>query len=315
MIVCIQLPTCASSGEIANRRISRNILPKMLASALVELPFELIRLITLHTVEAPNDRAQIMSLSQISRTWRAAVLGISKLFVSADWVRWPKELLDEWCLRARQQPLNVYMRVKWQGGVGYNALARACLHVSSHATQLGTINIFSTGYWHGRKLAQLLTQLFSHSMPRLQRLYVLSYHSPGEGTFSISAENVPQLRALYTAGVNPYTLESLDITHFGCAPKRPLQWAAWVGLLTRHSAMTHLTFDTSGDFSLPAISPTDPPLSLPSLTSLRLVHFDEMDDFKVSALLRFLVAPNLQSLELHNISSSLVQSVIKSMVR
>ncbi|KAF8311195.1 hypothetical protein DL93DRAFT_2229831, partial [Clavulina sp. PMI_390] len=72
------------------------------------LPIETIQHIISFTLESPTHRKQICQLSRLSRTWRSAVLGMPKLFVSPDW-EWPRGILETWISRAGSRSLNVYI--------------------------------------------------------------------------------------------------------------------------------------------------------------------------------------------------------------
>lgn len=72
-----------------------------------DFPAELLRQIFGYT--SPVDRHEVIALMSVCSTWRYVALGITALFISADWDAWPVEFLREWCQRAGQTGLDVML--------------------------------------------------------------------------------------------------------------------------------------------------------------------------------------------------------------
>jgi len=77
------------------------------SSPLAMLPYELIQEIVSYVVVTPHQQHKVMRLSRVSKRWREAVLGMPRLFTTANWNTWPCQLIDLWCQRAGTQPLNI----------------------------------------------------------------------------------------------------------------------------------------------------------------------------------------------------------------
>jgi len=79
----------------------------MISSPIAMLPPELMRCVISFAAAHPCEHYTILSLSQVSQSFRQTVLDMSWLFTQADWDHWPTPLLDLWCQRARAQSLTV----------------------------------------------------------------------------------------------------------------------------------------------------------------------------------------------------------------
>ena len=79
----------------------RHSLPRM-------LPIELLQDIISLAVPYPRDDYHTtLRLSQVSKRFRDAVLDISRLFTEPKWIRWPVPLLELWCQRACNNPIEI----------------------------------------------------------------------------------------------------------------------------------------------------------------------------------------------------------------
>ena len=106
MTVCVSSDNSANSAQVA---AIFTILRCADTPLVTILPVELVQLIVVRCVAGPQDHEQIISLSHVCRSWRSAILGLSGLFVSANWDRWHHEFLAIWCERVGSRPLSIHL--------------------------------------------------------------------------------------------------------------------------------------------------------------------------------------------------------------
>ncbi|KAF8302535.1 hypothetical protein DL93DRAFT_2173212 [Clavulina sp. PMI_390] len=180
--------------ELEEAVAQHNIIIQMLDRAVApikRLPFELIQDIIQFAVPAPRSHNQIMKLSHISSTWRAATLALSKLFVSPQWETWSVEFCSYWA--SRTGPLGLQASVYADDFPPHPptfVLERSCLSITLHADRLVRLH-FATA----KPLAPLrppqsmMSLLTGTKLPKLEYLAI-------EGEFlpiTISSINLPLL--------------------------------------------------------------------------------------------------------------------------
>lgn len=317
-------------------KMRKNVLSSF--ATIDALPPELIQHIVLCTVESPSDHAQILRLSQVSCHWRAVVHQMPSLFVSANWLKWPDELLDEWCSRAQSRPRTITLSGDWEEDK-HGRLEAACLRLKPHVAQLHTLKINALGPWKEGTLACWVSNLLEGSTLNLRHLCILSYdercgdvegseddedgeddedsEDDNDEMILVQTENFPLLKTLYIAGISPRLegMHSFQLTNLGCTIRSEVEWRALANILRQQPTITHLSIDGHHLIWLYRLKTSQPPsLLLPSLTYLRLKYLESDDEEGLEVLARAFVAPNVHSLELHSSNISL-SGFLSAMVR
>ena len=199
------------------------------------LPIELLQKIILLTT-TPTDEHTTLRLSQVSRIWRIAVIGLTYLFTEADWNRWPAGLVELWCERAGARPLtirlNTYDRPPYND-IDWTKDAIARFSHRCNVVQLKTLTL------NHKVLREVVTILLTAQAPALQQLEIFS-NAVSIDTFDIyiDSDKMPNLCVLQTQGVIPHISKPLaGVTEMEYYVSG-LKW--WDGLTTALTKLPNL---------------------------------------------------------------------------
>lgn len=282
-------------------------------------PFEIIQYMISFVVESPEDRDQIITLCHISRIWRAAVLGMSRLFVSPNWERWSDEALEKWCSWAGTQSLKGQVWFGWPIVDGAQltvqlTLDRLVERMLPFTRRLGSLNIIVGGLI-GDAVAQTVSTLFSTPMPSLRRLAVQAARKGLNENFIIPAQNVPLLDSIILNGFYP-----IVEGHFNQLQKLrwhiigELEYRMLLRFLKQNSSIKSLVITFVGPNWLGRETPPLPLFFLPSLTIIQVEGSSNKESICMGRFFRTIAMPNLRSLRLINVNRSFYAGVLPSIV-
>ncbi|KAF8308676.1 hypothetical protein DL93DRAFT_2231448 [Clavulina sp. PMI_390] len=263
---------------LPNKLASSESSLKKLLSPIEVLPPEIIAQIIQFSAQS-QDPCQILSLSQVSSTWRLITLSYSQLFTRADWADWAPELLQLWGERARCRPLEIV--------IDEDAICRLCSALNDESDSddgdlrlsCAVLDALRQAIPHAECLdvrshdyseyaVMLLEDLLDEARPALRRLKIsLPAGARSVGT-SIEID-CPGLRSLYVYGAQVcceaplQELVTLEL-HGLYSPAPEVEWSRLCGpILTLCPAVESISITFSGDFII-----TGPKHVLPKVKNL-----------------------------------------------
>ncbi|KAF8306957.1 hypothetical protein DL93DRAFT_2088328 [Clavulina sp. PMI_390] len=259
------------------------------------LSLELMQQIIDSAVKSPHDRANIIKLSHVSQYFRSAVLGMSHLFVSANYA-WPTAIIDTWCSRAGSRPLTIAVPVS-VSETSVDVTAEASIRLSR--ASVIHLHVLTSRNDRDIPLKSLVTQL----LPMVHTLSLTSEdmnpHSPHFN--DLSSSSFPSLRSLYIPNAScsvingPFT-QLRDIGVMVCDTETLERFIKVVSGVT---SLEHLTLYGSFRSHRPCASyPQSEIKTLNSLRSLRMMGYSMNNIKAVNSIIRSFIAPGLQILEL-----------------
>ena len=269
------------------------------------LPVELVQLIALRCVAGPRDHEQIISLSHVCRSWRSAILGLSELFVSANWDRWHHELLEIWCERAGSRPLSIHLHDSKMFEASREDKPVSAIVLLSNLSRCTTLCIkFVVG--GSDRFGPLFYDFLHTPMPLLVNLTIHERKphatSMWPPTVDIYASRMPNLRVLDIYGLSLKSYRPLaTVTDVKCSIMTYLDtgWQAMMKSLPNLEILSLSLFRTM--FSRTRIFGGK--LVLPSLKVLELAYVDsgpQSDDH--TALVEWLDLPMLETVVLRDVA-------------
>ena len=273
---------------------NRHTLPGM-------LPIELLQEIISLVVPYPYHHQITLKLSQVSKRFRDAVLGISRLFTKPDWTNWPVPLLELWCQRARTNPLTIYVYDFVLHSVGEarkRALLESCssqwgyLHISMRSPREKN-EIITTG----------ISSLLRCSAPSLHTL-VLIDHRPYDSTGAqFALDCAPSFRRLDLYNIWPLLPAShTSVTDLSCECLTSRDWLRCQDIVRSCRLLQRLMLGF-GDFgpNVDMVDMTTEPNMQTTLTSVVHLELRHVRGGNVATINQFLAhfdMPNLNSLRL-----------------
>lgn len=306
-----QLEIIEQSLRTIRACMTRIRIHSILAISLVEaLPLEIIQNIAQSVVQSPEDRSQIIKLSHVSRTWRTAILGISKFFVSPNWTRWSQETLDEWCLRAGRRHLVARLcECVAPKSIGLERFSHGCRCLGSVSERLVSLHIDVHGACENA--IPIVRTLLEGTMPCLRHLSVLSEETPPV-VLDLVAGWTPSLVSLKIWGCD-YRFEDSypHLESLGLEVASHPDFESLSDLLSGSPPLSHLTLS---EWPYTDFIGTPPSLSLPNLLSLQLRNFRSDNRPYLADLFKAMVAPNLLTIEVIKPDISFLDELLLSMV-
>ena len=261
------------------------------------LPAEVIREIVWYTAQGPWARRHILRLSHVSKMWREVVLGISALFIEADWDAWPALLVDTWCSRAG--PRLLYVSLERSLRLIFDEPSKSSLYtlIQKRSAQIGRLKV-ETSPRRFQSINKATSGVLDLQLPSLGYLSVDSWADASPG-FHIQQQNMPKLRILDLAKLYPQIVTPLtSVTYLRFhTPTLHTLWHPQTEIFSKFPSLQHLAVDI--DNLDDVLDITGHAIVLQSLISLEVLCITPRP---VGDMLRFFSAfslPNIRSLVLH----------------
>ncbi|KAF8285321.1 hypothetical protein DL93DRAFT_2174424 [Clavulina sp. PMI_390] len=159
------------------------------------LPQELVQHIAHFTVESPRSARQIMTLSQVCQTWRAAIFTMPKLFVSPD-RGWAPDVLNLWLARAGTRV--PHSRISVTDSESQDIVDKVSQAITPYLQRVQTLHVEVHGYTHDSSFPSSFSEIFrSHPLPLLESPIITDQ---GSGAIVLNSDQAPRLRTLYSSG-------------------------------------------------------------------------------------------------------------------
>ncbi|KAF8311213.1 hypothetical protein DL93DRAFT_1507482 [Clavulina sp. PMI_390] len=272
----------------------------MCAQPIGALPLELFQYIIDFMVESPRQWKRIVEISNISHTWRSAVCGMPRLFVSPNWT-WSPDALETWISRAGACLLHVHIRLS-DDEKSSDELDRMARAMVPHLYRVQTIRVEGQGYFVDEFPPSFTSIFREHFLPALESIIV---SGRGPSDLCVRPDRAPKLHMLHSSEI-PLRLN-----------KGPLNLQS-LGLLVLHVEDMERAFDAAKSQQIPFHLSiyAHPSIGLSEslhvgkhridswtqVTSLRLYQFRGGDQVYVGTLVSQLEMPNLAYLELVDFS-------------
>jgi hypothetical protein len=280
------------------------------------LPIELLQEIISLVVPYPYHHRITLKLSQVSKRFRDAVLGISRLFTEPDWTHWPVPLLELWCQCARTSPLKIFVYDSVLHSVG-EARKRALLE--SCSSQWGYLRIIMHSPREKNEIiATGISNLLRCSAPSLHKLVLLDNRPYDSTSTQFALDRAPTFHTLWLYGMWPILPAShTSVTDLTCVCKTSRDWFCSQVVVRSCRLLRRLTLGFEFDY---VDVTTDPNIrtTLTSLVDLRLKQVGEKSVAAINQFLAHFDMPNLNSLNIDNLSNLSVEmhgDLYESLVR
>jgi hypothetical protein len=260
------------------------------------LPIELLQEIISLVVPYPYPYRTTLKFSQVSKRFRDAVLGISRLFTKLNWTHWPVQLLELWCQRARTNPLKVYVDdfvLHSAGEARKRALLESC------SSQWGCLHIVvKSPREKNEMIATGISNLLRCSAPSLRTL-VLYDDRPYDSTGAqFALDCAPSFHTLDLYSIWPLLPAShTSVTNLSCQCLTSRDWLHCQDVVRSCRLLKRLTLG----FGPGCVDMTTDPNMRATLTSVVHLGLRQVRGGNVAAINQFLAhfdMPNLNSLSI-----------------
>ncbi|KAF8320450.1 hypothetical protein DL93DRAFT_2164058 [Clavulina sp. PMI_390] len=276
----------------------------MCLNPVMALPAELIQHIARFVVEAPRKTKQIVTLAQVSRMWRSVIFDMSELFISPDWT-WAGKILEPWIARARGRLLEAHVIIRDESKVALTSL-------SPYLSRLQRLYLVSedADALHQAGWQELILQ---HSMPVVTNIHL---RGTVNKRLSIDPSKTPLLHTLHsvatpTAFASGENREAdLRLQNLGWRVHSNEDFQRLTEAVALQNIDFHLTLFAHQRSPLPdafVLERRRPDL-WSHLSSLRIHGFVGRDAEFFGTLVQHLDAPNLRSVELVDITISVLKN-------
>ncbi|KAF8320451.1 hypothetical protein DL93DRAFT_2094355 [Clavulina sp. PMI_390] len=289
--------------EIHNLCISTEGALAMCANPIAALPAELVQRVARFVVETPRKAKQITTLAQVSRTWRSIMFDISEHFVAPDWT-WNREALEDWISRARGRAIEAHVIVRDGSNEALASLSPylsrlQCLHLVSEDAE----SLHQAGWQE---------MIFQHSMPMMTSINIAGV---GNELMYIDPSQTPMLHTLHSVatpiafGSSEEKSINLRLRNLGWRVHNNADLQNLIDAVSLQTVDFHLTMYAHQNIPLPApfMLERRHPSCWNHLASLRIHGFVNEDHQFFMSLVHYLDAPNLRSLELVDITLSVLR--------
>lgn len=205
------------------------------------LPIEMLQEVFLHAA-APRDHEMVRALASVNQAWREAALGQRELFACPRWSKWPIELLELWCSRARGSPLDVLLEDADIITIHDNKDQRRLQLLQS--TKPTWECLYFQSRWcqdihKDREFIRAARWLFKDTLPALQTLHFCLLDPSLSNAFTYVPITTPNLQSLHYGGVQLHPQEPLNSLSELCVLKGA-QRSLWMDMLRHTPALESL---------------------------------------------------------------------------
>ncbi|KAF8311208.1 hypothetical protein DL93DRAFT_2229842 [Clavulina sp. PMI_390] len=273
----------------------------MCVAPICALPIELLQWIAHFAVESPLKTRQILNISHISPTWRTAVFGMPRLFVSPDW-GWSPSSLDEWLSRSGSRPLHPRLTLHSQSEAS-EKLQMMSKALNPYLHRVQTFRLETTTRFHVEFPPSFVELFHNHPLPLLES-FVISVKGDHRLHFELS--QAPLLRTLHSSQL-PIAIsgEKFHLENIGCRVHSLEDLEHLIDMGARQTTPFHLSIyaHTLASIHDPLTTKRQFNGGWSNIQSLRLHGFCGGDREHMGTLVRQLELPSLLSLELLELSN------------